>query len=222
MSYSGKIDLKLEARLLRQKGWSVKQIQKHLQVSRSSVSLWIRNVKLTDEQLRTLYLNKKTGALKGSIIAARNKIKAREKLTADLFKVGLREIGGLSRRDKFIAGVAMYFAEGTKGDKNVSFSNTDPRAVEFMVHWLRSSCNVSEDRFRINLYLHDNLDEGRAKKYWSNLLNIPLKQFGKSYIVKNNPARYRKTKHINGVLRITVSNTNLHRKIMGWCGGLFQ
>ena len=222
MSYIGKLDLKLEAQKLRGKGLSIKEIQKRLKVSRSSVSLWARDVKLTERQLKKLYLNKKSGALRGSIVAARNKIKAREEITEKLLQEGIKEIGVLSKRDNFIAGVALYFAEGTKGDKNVSFSNSDPLAIKFMVEWLRCFCAVPENKFRVSLYLHDNLDEKKAKQFWSDLTKIPFAQFGKSYIVKNNPLRLRKVKHIYGVARITASNVNLHRKIMGWIAGLFQ
>ena len=59
MSYAGKLELKLEAQKLRNNGLSVKEIQNKLGVSRSSVSLWIRGIKLTKEQLERLYLNKK-------------------------------------------------------------------------------------------------------------------------------------------------------------------
>jgi len=222
MSYAGKLELKLQARDLRKKGLSVKEIQKRLKVSKSSVSLWVRDIKLTKKQLKKLYLNSsRTGALKGSIIAAMNKIRAREELTRKLLKEGMKEIGTLSKRDKFITGVAMYFAEGSKGDKNVSFSNTDPKAIKFMVGWLRNFCNVPEKKFRASLYLHDNLNERRAKQFWSKLTKIPLDQFRKSYIVRNNPNRLRKVRHIYGVLKITVSNANLHRKIMGWINGIF-
>lgn len=220
MSYTGKLDLKLEAQELRKKGLSVKEIEKRLKVSRSSVSLWVREVKLNQKQIEKLYLNKKTGRLKGSIVAAMNKTKIREELTRRLLEEGSKEIGRLSQRDEFIAGVALYFAEGSKGDKNVSFSNSDPRAIKFVADWLREFCNVPEKKFRLNLYIHDNLNEKEAKRYWAKLINIPIDQFGKSYIVRNNPARLRKSKHINGILRITVSNTNLHRKIMGWISGL--
>jgi len=53
-------------------------------------------------------------------------------------------------------------------------------------------------------------------------MNLPLTQFRKSYIVKNNPKRFRKAKNINGVLRISISDVNLHRKIMGWIEGIFD
>lgn len=88
--------------------------------------------------------------------------------------------------------------------------------------WLRKICKIPEGKFRGSLYLHDNLDEKKAKKFWSTLTKIPLTNFTKTYIVKNNPKRLRKVKHIYGVFRITVSNVNLHRKIIGWISGLFN
>jgi hypothetical protein len=42
------------ARLLRQDGCSVKQIAAELEVSQASVSVWVRDIQLTDEQLRAL------------------------------------------------------------------------------------------------------------------------------------------------------------------------
>jgi IS30 family transposase len=42
------------ARRLRRLGWSVREIERHLGVSRSSVSLGVRDVPLTDEQLAEL------------------------------------------------------------------------------------------------------------------------------------------------------------------------
>ena len=222
MSYAGKLKLKLRARKLREKGLSIKEIQRKLKVSRSSVSLWVRDVKLTKKQLEKLYLNRKTGNLKGSIIAAMNKIKIREDITKKLIKQGKKEVGNLSKRDRFITGIAMYFAEGSKTDGDVGFSNSDPRAIKFMADWFREFCKIHEEKFRCSLYIHDNLDERRAKRFWSKLTNIPLAQFGKSYIVKNNPHRLRKVKHIYGILKVTISDVNLHRKIMGWISGIFK
>lgn len=220
MSYAGKLELKLKARKLRGQGWSIKAIEKELQVSRSSVSLWVRDVKLTRKQFDRLYLNKRTGQLKGSIIAAMNKIKDREEITAKLMEEGRKEVGKLSKRDKFMIGVALYAGEGAKTDGSVDFANSDPKLISFMMNWIRDFCSVPEKKFRGSLYLHDNLDKIKAKQFWSKLTGIPLSQFTKTYIVKNNPKRLRKVKHIHGVFRITVSDINLHRKIMGWISGI--
>lgn len=222
MGYGGKLELKLKAQKLRACGLSIKKIEEKLKVSRSSVSLWVRDVKLTKKQIKRLYVNKKTGNLKGSYIAAKNKIKKKKELIRVMTENGEKEVGNISNRDDFIAGIAMYFAEGTKNSNNVSFSNSDPRAIKFIIEWFRKICKVPGEKIRCNLYIHNNLNEVKAKEYWSSLIGIPLEQFRKSYIVKNNINRLRKVKHIYGVFRITVSDADLNRKIMGWISGLFE
>ena len=222
MGYAGKPKLKLKAQEFRRQGLSVKAIERKLKVSRSSVSLWVRDIKLTNAQLRKLYLNKKTGQLRGCIIAANNKKKVRLRQVKELKERGAKEIGKMRKRDRFVAGVAMYFAEGSKRDSSVQFSNSDPRAIKFMANWIREFCKPLESKFRASIYIHDNLNIGEAKKFWSKLTNIPLDQFTKTYIVKNNPKRFRKVRNRYGVFRLTVSDVKLHRRLMGWIEGLFK
>ncbi len=193
-----------------------------MQVSRSSVSLWVRDVSLTRKQLEKLYFNKRTGALRGTVNAAINKKKIREATTQRLLEKGQKAVGRLSKRDRFVIGVALYFAEGSKGDSSVSFCNSDARSIIFMMKWLREFCRVPESKFRCSLHLHDNLDETKAKRFWSKKTQIPLAKFTKTYTVKNRLKRFRKTKHEYGVCRITVSDVNLHREVMGWISGLFN
>ena len=88
MGYSGKLDLTSKAQSLRKKGLSIKDIEKKLKVSRSSVSLWVRDVELTKKQIESLYINKKTGALKGSIVAAINKIQRKNEMVKKLRQQG--------------------------------------------------------------------------------------------------------------------------------------
>jgi len=222
MGYAGKVKLQSRAIALRKKGVSIREIQKKLHISRSSASIWVRDVKLSKVQIKNLYTNKTNGGLKGSYIASQNKIKDRLRLTKKIKDEGVREIGKLTKRDKFIAGIALYFGEGNKMDKSVAVTNANPYAMKFLVEWLKEFCKVPTAKLRMNLYIHDNLSEPYARKYWSALLGIPKSQFTKSYIVKNNLKRFRKSKHRFGVLRVTVSDVNLHRRIMGWISGVFE
>jgi transposase len=48
-----KTDERRRARELRAQGWSIKEIERSLGVSRSSVSSWVRDVELTVEQRAT-------------------------------------------------------------------------------------------------------------------------------------------------------------------------
>lgn len=222
MGYFGKVNLQIKAKKLRSGGISVRQIEKILNVSRSSVSIWTREVILSNQQREKLAGRRIEAGRRGGMTAAINKIRKREQITQDIVLKAKKEVSGLTKRDRFIFGIALYFAEGTKTDTNICFTNSDTKAIYFIKNWIAEFLEVPQNKFRGNLYLHDNINETRAKKYWSALLSIPLSQFGKSYIVKNNPKRLRKTKHEHGVFRLTVCDVNKYRRIAGWISGVFE
>jgi len=85
---------------------------------------------------------------------------------------------------RFIAGIALYAAEGDKTDRRVGFSNLDPNLVKFMMGWFIEFAHTPLDRMRGGLYLHEDLDETASKKFWSNLTRIPLNQFHKVFLLK--------------------------------------
>ncbi|MBI4175143.1 helix-turn-helix domain-containing protein [Candidatus Berkelbacteria bacterium] len=220
MGYAGKAYERSLAIKLRLEGLSVAAIQKRLGVSKSSVSLWTREVQLTTEQKKKLYLNERTGRLRGSIIAAENKRLRRAEEEHSLYSAGKSELGMLTNRDKFIAGVALYFAEGDKTGYSVAFSNSDPRSIVFMMDWFRIFLKVPENKFRGYLYIHDDQNIPLAKDFWSKIANIPLMQFTKVYIVPNNKKRFRRRIHSYGVFRISISDVRYLRRIKGWIAGI--
>ncbi|KKW12940.1 MAG: hypothetical protein UY48_C0007G0029, partial [Candidatus Gottesmanbacteria bacterium GW2011_GWB1_49_7] len=180
MGYYGRLELKLQARKLRSQGVSYLEIMKRLKLPKSTVSDWCSDVVLTKAQLLKLYKNKTSGALKGSIIAAKRKQAARILQTKKLFSEGKKEINTLSKRDRFIAGIAFYASEGTKTDKGCSFANSDPAIIRFMVRWFREFGHVPSDKFRGAIWLHEGLNEKKAKEYWSKVAGIPLEHFYKT------------------------------------------
>ena len=128
----------------------------------------------------------------------------------------------MRKRDRFISGIALYLGDGLKGDKGVGFSNSNYKLISFMMRWFREFCKIPEEKFRGSIWIHDNLDELKARKYWSKLANIPLKQFNKSYIAKNKTVsrKIRKKLHEHGVFAIKVFSAGIQRKILGWMAGI--
>ncbi len=224
MGYYGKLELKNRARLLRKEGKSYNEIIQLLGLSKSTVSDWCKDVRLSKKQLAKLYTNKTTGALKGSIIAAQRKIAKRIQSTKAIYEKSARDIGALSKRDKFIAGIAYYSAEGTKTDKGCAFSNSDPSVIKFMVNWFIEFGRLPQDKLHGAIWIHDNQHEQVAKNYWSTLTGISKNNFYKSYIVKNkkDSKKIRKKLHNYGVFCLYISDVVLQRKIMGWIGGILQ
>ena len=222
MGYYGRLELKLKARKMRSDGISYIEIMRTLRIPKSTVSDWCSDVQLTKSQLQKLYRGKTAGALKGSIIAAKNKQNRRIEETKKLFSLGMKEVGTLSKRDKLLAGIAFYASEGTKSDKGCSFANSDPTIIKFMVNWFREFGYVPQKKFYGAIWLHEGLNEVKAKRFWSKLTRIPLDHFYKTYVVLNKPdsKKIRKNIHKNGVFTLYVSDVVLYRKIRGWIGGV--
>jgi len=62
MGYAGKLRLKEEAIKLRKKGFSYSEIKKEMDVSKSTLSLWCRDVAISEDQALRLYKRKLKGA----------------------------------------------------------------------------------------------------------------------------------------------------------------
>lgn len=222
MGYVGKLDLKLRAQALRRQGLSYGEILSGIRVSKDTISRWCRDIVLTKDQQLRLIQNKIFGQKKGSLIAAENKRKARITKTKTIFRSAKKELGHLNKRDRFLAGIALYAAEGSK--ESGGFSNSDPEIIHFMMQWFREFCKLPLPKFRGAIWLHEGLSEKEAKKFWSTLTGIPQDQFHKTYIAENKKysRKIRKNIHNFGIFAIRFSDSEKQRHIMGWISALFH
>jgi len=138
-----------------------------------------------------------------------------------------REIGPLSDRDLFLAGVALYWAEGAKDKpydrrENVLFVNSDPGVIKLYLAWL-DLLGVEPERLRYRVMIHMTADVEGAKRYWADLVGVDVSVFQKTTIKKHNPATVRKNvgATYRGCLVIRVSQgADLYRRIEGWWTGM--
>lgn len=222
MGYAGKLEEKKLALRLRQQGLSYNEIQRKVFVSKDTLSRWCRDIILTPSQMERLRKKRLKGAERGRIIGAKRQQRDRIRRTDKLMKEGKREVGKLSKRERFMAGVGLYLGDGYKDDRSVGFSNSKPQIISFMMSWFREFCQIPEKRFRGQIWIHENLNELKARKYWSKTTGIPINQFQKSYIAKNKTKsrKIRKQLHRHGVLAVRVSSAETQRKILGWIAGV--
>lgn len=212
-----KVTQKYLARKLRRKGKSYSEILKHVSVSKSSLSLWLRDIPLTKQQQKEL-----TGRSKSRYLGSKKNQQKRIELTKIIFSEAKDEAKKLINNKLFLSGSMLYWAEGTKrGGEIVNFSNSDPNMIQLMMKWFRDICLVPEEKFRIQVHIHTLHKKSNIKKYWSKLTGIPLKQFHK-LIIKNTSLGHRKNKLYNGTCCIRVCDVKLFRKIMGWKAGVLE
>ncbi len=220
MGYRGQVEKQNRARDLRAQGWTLTEICEEVGCSRSSASLWCRDVELDEEVLerrrRARFLNGNEGArLRGP-----NKLQRRKQAEIEEARVmGIETVGSPNEREFLMAGLAYYSGEGSKTDGAVKFANSDPRLMSFFVAWLRHFFEIDESRLRLGLYLHQGLDLDAANGFWSEVTGIPLTQFIKPYRAVPDPS-IRVTKHQYGCACVSYSCARTHRRIMGMIDAL--
>ena len=107
----------------------------------------------------------------------------------------------------------LYWAEGSKGRSIVCFANTDPKLIKLFVTLLRSSFELDESKFRVRVHIHHYHDEEKVKKYWSDLTNIPLSLFNKTYHKQRSKEKTFRT-NIGGICFIKYNSVYLQERIM--------
>ncbi len=167
---------------LRKQGMSYSQIKQQLKVSKSSLSLWLKKYPLSQERIRELRDHSEK-----RIENFRNTMKLKRDVRLDMaYEKAKKDIGRISKRELFIAGFMLYWAEGTKGD--LAFTNTNAAMIKVFVGWLRLM-KVSVGRIKIQLQLYKDMKADEKVNYWSQELEIPISQFRKPYFKKTSSTR---------------------------------
>lgn len=219
-----KPELRKKARELRKQGFGIKTIASKLGVSSSTASLWCRDILLSPKQRKELERRAHDpyyGKRKDNI---QRQIQKRLDTIEQLKQEGIRDVGTLSKRELFIAGVALYWAEGFKKDKRLGFANSDPAMIKLFLKWLIHCCKVPKRDIRVRVGLNishkDRIEE--VETHWSRVTNIPKNQFQKPFFQKFIwKKEFPKREEYFGVLRIRANKQLLlFRKIHGWIKGM--
>jgi transcriptional regulator with XRE-family HTH domain len=217
---------RLIARSLRKQGLSLKTIAKCTGVSKSSVSLWVRDIILSIEQLETLRKQNIQGSERGRLIGALKQKNERMKRIKNGEQEGKALFSTLAKKELLIAGCALYWAEGTKKQRKVSFCNSDPKLIEFMITWLKLCFAVSAEEFSCYIGINEihKKRENIVKQYWSDITGISLTQFTKtSFKQIRNKKIYDNFNEHFGTLTVTVRRpAQLYYRIMGMIEGMRQ
>ncbi len=172
---------KARAVTMRKKGGSVREISKELGVSKSSVSLWVRNVALSDKAKNVIENKYTNGQLKAQLA---RRAQTSEKLkSARQFAKNVVEKFSQNTSTNHVICAMLYWCEGTKSvsDREFTFTNSDPDLVITFLRLLRSSFQINEQKFRVCAHLHDYHNSKKQLQFWSKTTNIPLSQFIKPY-----------------------------------------
>lgn len=199
---------------MRQKGASLGEIAERLSVSKGSVSLWVRNVELTSDQVNKL---NKNGFSVSAIEKRRASRLVNEKKKRDTVMIEAgKDIKKITQEELKLIGVSLYWAEGGKTKNSVRISNSDSCIIRVMMRFFRQICSVEEHKFRVQVHTHSHLNVRNAENYWSSLTGIPVSQFYKTYAKPSVSSLGKKDSLPYGTVQIYVCDTKLFLVIKGW------
>ena len=199
----------------RRAGKSYSEIQQLVPISKSTLSLWLRNIKISKSKA-DLLLKKKL-----SVLSLNHKMSRQRKTTSlrNLIDEGRLEVQEKMKNPLFLLGVALYWAEGTKAFEQISFSNSDPEMIQCFLRWLKEIADVPSDKIKIQLHIHELHNQTEIEQYWSDITTIPSYQFTKTQIKKTSLGQRRNLLYY-GTCNIRVHDIKLFRRFLGWKMGV--
>jgi len=203
---------------LRRKGFSYSEIKKSLFVPKSTLSYWLKKIKLSEPQLRRLKRKRSEAAKTGSKFKKLKTLDAIEKIQ----RASAADIKQISKRELWMMGIMLYWKErlshGNTSDlrKGVRFTSSDPHLIKLFLKWLKEIGQLKIEEIQFDIFLSKRKKNmNRVIDYWSGITGYSKDNFPRIYRQSN------KTEF--GLLRVRVkASSMLARQISGWIKGIIN
>ena len=156
-------DKVLKIKNLRSLGYSLPEISRELEVPKTTVFRYIKDVQILPEFIK-LWEAKRAGSRYRKILKEKQ-----------AFLDGRKVVKNLSSKEKMLFACALYWGEGSK--KDFGLSNTDPELIKSFINVLRNVFNIQNDRLRISIRIYEDLDRDRCLNFWSRIVDIEKEKF---------------------------------------------
>ncbi len=201
-------------RLRREEGLAITEIAQRLDVAKSSVSNWVRDIPLTDAQQAALkaHYTHYESQHQGSRAVIRKYRALRQHYQAE-GRAKAREGDPLH-----LAGCMLYWAEGRKSRNSLTLVNSDPQMLVFYMRFLRSCLDVTDSDIQIRISCYSESEDATARivAYWFDLLGLPCDCL-KQIIVNRRPnsSQQRGRKLNYGTCEVAVHRTSQVQHVLG-------
>lgn len=196
---------------LRRLGLSYGEIREVIDVKKSTLATWCRDINLSEAQKQAIF--ERTGSRRGiPVNTQRKRHEQIKRLQGRAREEALRLID-----DPFwVAGVVLYWAEGAKTNRRLELAHTEPPALILYRKWARDFHDPTA-QFRASINLHADNDEVQARRWWARRLGLdPIDDFTKSFI-KPDGTGHRKNHLPHGTCRLSMrSSTDAWLRTLVW------
>ena len=208
---------------MRKRGASIRDVEKCLEIPRSTLSGWFKSVVLSSYHQKILK-NKGEEALvmaREKAVVWHNAQKAERIARASLAAAEtLRKLDLTQNEIVELALAFLYLGEGAKKAIGTSMGNSDPLILKFFVSGLQKAYHIPLADIKCELHLRADQNSETMKRYWSKTLGIPLVNFGAS-VVDIRTKGTTTYPHYKGVCVVRCSRVAIQRKLLyiakGFC-----
>ncbi len=204
---------------LRKAGHSYAEIVKRVPVSKSSLSLWFKEMPLSTEEKRLLK-NRVDAKVVGGRAKAAAVHRANRESRDQALVSAMRQLFTAHRNEElFKLGITLYWAAGVKRGTAFLFVNSDAEMVNMMLDWLETYFLLPRREVAVRLYIHKPYAHERCEEQWARAIGVGVSQFKKT-IYKPGNKTFKSKPEYKGYLRIEVTKGLALRK-MQFLLGLF-
>lgn len=199
---------------LRKRGFTYEEIAKIVDVSKSTVSLWLARESWSQGVTAT---NRKRAAKdNGKRIALLNKARGNQfkRLYAEAERSAVTEFKHYKHNPLFIAGVTLYMTIGDMRETHpIRLTSSKKEMHRLFIRFAREYLGVPREKIRFWLLLYPDLKPGVCTRAWATTLKLPLPQFHKHQIIEKRSTV--RTLH-DGVGNTIIGGTVSKRKLLMW------
>ena len=214
---------------LRKKGKTYGEIEKILNLPKSTVAWWLRNIKIS-KALQKQILERSREKWRKNITAYNriySKVRSAEaaRVRKRFQEKASREIKRVSKKDLKFIGTALYWTEGNLKNRNrLHFSNSNPLIIKTIMKFFREICNIPEEKIRARIHLYPGINERKATNYWVKITNLPRQNFHPPQIQVSRASKGKRPRNTlpYGTLHLTINNTKLTCRVKGWIQGITE
>jgi hypothetical protein len=201
--------------LRRTDGLPLRVIAERLGVAKSSVSRWVRDIELTDEQHAAL--REMNPRYNGQMLGQNGR-----RASALAVRVAAQEHGRTLARQRdalHLQGCMLYWAEGSKSRNRAIFTNSDLEMAKLFVRFLRRCYAVNDDKIAltVNCYATNGLTPREIVAWWLHELGLPNACARRPTVNRVSSASRLRRGHVlpYGTARLVVHSVVLVQSIFG-------
>lgn len=208
-------NFKDKAIAMRKNSASIKDIENKLKIPRSTLSGWLRAIKLRKSQKDLIHkrwrqrlVETRKRAIEWHNIQKINRLKEAE-------NQALKALETIDTNDRSIQNLALsmlYLGEGFKKD-TFGMGNSDPMILKLFVSLLLKVYLVPLAKLSCELHLRADQNPKKIKKYWSRELDIPISNF-KWVSVDKRTLGSPTYPHYKGVCIVRFGSIAIQRKLL--------